>query len=112
VTIQTQKALGVSKKATLVLLLVVNGTLIALHLVAEWLRVYGEDRLGRRPEGTQLFDMDAEVSVPTWWSQLLLFTIAVLALVLGRVVQHSGPANRRGPGCFSPSVSWYRSWAR
>jgi hypothetical protein len=95
VTIQTETVLGVSKKATFLLLLVVNGILIALHLVAEWLRVYGEDRLGRQPEGTQLFDMDAEVSVPTWWSQLLLFGVAVLAFVLARAAQRENGRDHR-----------------
>lgn len=60
-------------------LLFVDVALLVLHLVASVLKFHGADLVGRAFGGVDLVNLDAEVSIPTWWQQLLLAGAAALA---------------------------------
>jgi hypothetical protein len=74
---------GLTAKKLLVILLVCAGTLCAVHLLLQYINLeLLDEKFGPFFELTNRFDLDDEVSVPTWISQiyyLLLSTAAFLA---------------------------------
>lgn len=75
--------LAVRSRTVLVALLAITGSLIAVHLLLRLLlhvlSVPVPDTLVGR------FDVDNEISIPTWWSQLILFIPVLLGVALFRI---------------------------
>jgi len=64
------------KKFTL-WLVVITGLLVIMHLISSYLRYYTD-----HGNALPIFNMDSEVSIPTWFSQsLLLATAGILFLI-------------------------------
>jgi len=76
-------------------MLIVVGALLALHFAA--LRIaYGGDRyLDPSDEKYLFFDVDHEISLPTWWQQSVLLAAAALAFVLAAEARREGRSDRR-----------------
>lgn len=83
-----------TERSLLAALLVADALLLVLHLVSQWLRFYGQDAFGRSFEATELLNLDAEVSLPTWWQQLTLAVAALLAFVIARAPDGSPTSDR------------------
>ena len=58
------------------------------HVGVSYLKHYTDMYL-TNPAVLTLFDMDAEVSIPTWYAQSLLLIVAVICLVIGVVKRQS-----------------------
>lgn len=86
--------LDVSERGLLATLLVADALLIVLHVVSQWLRFYGQEAYTRSFEATELLNLDEEVSLPTWWQQLLLFAAALLAYAISRSFARSPSGDR------------------
>jgi hypothetical protein len=73
----------ISAKHTAKILSIVIVTLTALYLVTQYL-VYAHDipAVSVRYELIQRLNMDYEISIPTWYSQMTLFAAAVLLFVI------------------------------
>jgi hypothetical protein len=74
---------NVRPQRVLALLLTMVGLLVGLHVLSQWLRFYGHEVFGREFEGHELFDLNWETSVPTWWQQSLLLVTSGLAALVG-----------------------------
>ena len=80
-----EERIGVAAGRLFHLTMVVNLSLVIVHLVGQWLRFNGEQHFGRQFTAHDLFDMNNEVSVPTWWQQLLLASAAAVCLLIAAV---------------------------
>lgn len=83
------KTPGLARKV-LTWLLIVGGILLALHLVFQYLNLSFDQKQGQVYEISNRLDMDDEVSVPTWFSQFLLISIALAAWLASRFEAHTG----------------------
>ena len=87
--------LTVSQRGVLAVLLTVDGLLVFLHVVSQWLWYHGESVLGRTFEGAQLLSLDREISVPTWWQQVAVAAIAGLATLIALFERRRGLPDHR-----------------
>lgn len=87
--------LGVDRRHVIGFLLTMDLLLVVLHVVSRWLVFNGERVFGRAFEGHELLDLDAEVSIPTWWQQLLVFGAAALGFLLARLARDAADDRAR-----------------
>lgn len=76
-------SLGLSNLKVLRVLLCVVSSLLLIHLILQWLHYYTslpvpDTLIGR-------FDVDNEISIPTWWSQTVLLISAGLGVAAWKV---------------------------
>lgn len=74
----------IAPERVLAILSIIIVALSVLHLATQFAAQTYE---GLRGAGliSRIFDMDEEVSLPTWFSQSILLAVAVLAFAIGRV---------------------------
>lgn len=73
----------ISNNKVLKLLFIVVSSMLLIHLLLQWLSFYTnlpvpDTLIGR-------FDVDNEISIPTWWSQTVLLVIAILGFMAYKV---------------------------
>jgi hypothetical protein len=75
----------VDARGVLRFLVWMTGLFVVLHVATEWVAYSDGGAVGQKLQAESAFDLDAEVSVPTWWSQLLLAGAALVCAALALV---------------------------
>lgn len=74
----------ISARKSLFFLLAINVILVLCYLAAQSiLRKYSIDNLSFLGQSLSRFDLSLEVSIPTWYNQMILFVSALLFILIG-----------------------------